>query len=201
MRVLLKFSAMAVSVAMACGFAYADTIQLGSFAAGAASLGNANTAMNFAGYNAVATTPSAGTGTTFALSPSSVWGGPVANSTWVGFAPNAGPLGTSNPALGYYTFTTNFTALSPGFYSGSLSILADDTAEVLLNGAILIPFGTLGTDLHCADGTLSCMVADTVSLSGLSFLGGVNANQLTFVVRQAGTGSVGGTGDPSGVDS
>ncbi len=142
-----------------------------------------------------------GTASTFTLGTGGgVWGGPVANSTWVGFASNAGPVGTSNPAFGYYTFTTNFTALSSALYAGSLSILADDTAEVLLNGAVLIPFGTLGGDGHCADGAPSCMVADTAPLSGLSLLTGTNANTLAFVVRQAGTGTAGGTNDPSGVD-
>jgi len=181
-------------------FALADTIQLGSFASGAASLGDANTAMDYAGYSAISTVPSTGTASTYTLAPAGTWGMPVADSTWVGYASTAGPVGTSNPAFGYYTFTTTFTTLSTAPYAGTLSVMADDTVEVLLNGTVLIPFGVLGSDGHCADGLPSCMVADNVSLSGMSLLSGLDANTLTFVVQQAGSGPTGGIQDPSGVD-
>ena len=102
--------------------------------------------------------------------------------------------------MGYYTFTTNFTALSTGPYAGTLRLLADDTAEVILNGSVLLPFGSLGTDTHCAAAGVSCLAGDTISLSGLSLLTGSNANTLIFVVQQAGGGPTGGTGDPSGLD-
>jgi PEP-CTERM motif len=199
MKSFLKFNAIVGILVASSALASAETIQLGSFATAAASLGDANTAMNFAGYNSASTVPSAGTAATYFLAPSTVWAAPGANSTWVGYAPAAGPVGTSNPAFGYYTFTTSFTALSAGPYSGSLSLMADDTAEVLLNGAVLMPFGNLGGDGHCGDTGPSCLVSDTMSLSGLSLLSGFDANILTFVVQQAGTGPVGGVGDPSGV--
>jgi len=180
---------------------YADTIQLGSFATGALSLGNNNTATNFSGFNPTLPTPSAGVGNTFALNPGTpTWGGPIANSTWVGSTATSGPVGTVNPAFGYYTFTTNFTAASTGPYSGSLGLMADDTAEVILNGSVLLPFGTLGVDAHCASSADSCLTPDTITLSGVSLLTGANANTLTFVVQQAGAGPTGGTGDPSGLD-
>jgi hypothetical protein len=81
-----------------------------------------------------------------------------------------------------------------------LSILADDTAEVFLNGTLLVPFGALGSDVHCADAKPNCLTVDTISLSGLSLLSGANANTFTFVVQQAGLGPVGGNGDPTGFD-
>lgn len=197
MASLQKLTAAAV-VVFASTFALADSIQLGSYASGA-SMGDANTAMNFAGFNAASATPSIGTGATYTLSPGGAWGAALANSTWVGAAPSAGPLGTVNPALGYYTFTTSFTALSGGVYSGILSLMADDTAEVLLNGSVLVPMGTIGGDSHCADGGPSCRTPDTVALHGLSLLGGTNANTLTFVVQQAGDFGAAGS-DPSGLD-
>jgi hypothetical protein len=195
-----KLSAFAAILLAGSGFACADTIQLGSFASGASSLGEMNTAMNYAGYSAGSATPSVGTGLTYTLAPDTVWAGPVVNSTWVGFAPTAGPVGTSNPPLGFYTFTTTFTALSTSPYSGTLNVMADDSAQVYLNGMLLVSFGTLGGDGHCADGAPDCLSTDTLPLSGLSLLSGVDANTLTFVVRQAGFGPVGGTGDPTGVD-
>jgi hypothetical protein len=199
MKISWKLRVIALLLA-GSGFAYADTIQLGSFATGAGSLGDANTAMNYAGFNSGSPTPSVGTGTTYTLAPGTLWAGPTANSTWVGFAPTAGPVGTVNPDYGYYTFTTTFTALSSNPYSGSLSVMADDSAQVYLNGTLLVSFGTLGGDGHCADGMPDCLSTDIVPLSGLSLLSGVDANTLTFVVQQAGFGPPGGTGDPTGVD-
>jgi PEP-CTERM motif len=201
MKRFIKVSALAVVLVASSTFVYADTIQLGSFATGASSLGNNNTATNFAGFNPTLPTVSAGVGNTFTLNPGTpVWGGPITNSTWVGSTATSGPVGTVNPAFGYYTFTTNFTAASTGPYSGSLGFLADDTAEVILNGSVLLPFGSLGPDAHCAASSDSCLGTDTITLTGISLLTGTDANTLTFVVQQAGTGPTGGTGDPSGLD-
>ncbi len=196
MKKNLKLSALALTLAASSTFMLADTIQLGSFATGASSLGNANTAINYAGYSAVSTPPSTGTNNSFTLSPGSAWLAPVANSTWVGFASNAGPIGTVTPTFGYYTFTTNFSATG-GTYSGSLNVMADDTAEVILNGSVLVPFTALGSDAHCADTGVTCTAVSSIALNGISLLSGTNANTLTFVVQQAGTP---GPNDPSGLD-
>ena len=64
--------------------------------------------MNYSGFSATLTTPVVGVGSTFTLDPSTVWAAPVPNSTWVGYALTAGPVGAVNPALGYYTFTTTY---------------------------------------------------------------------------------------------
>jgi hypothetical protein len=198
MKRLWKVSTLALALAVS-SIAYADTIQLGSFATGASSLGNNNTAMNFAGFSVASPTPLAGSGSTFTLNPGTpVWGGPIANSTWIGSTATSGPVGTVNPAMGFYTFTTTFTAASTNLYSGSFALLADDTAEVILNGAVLMPFGSLGTDAHCGQQGVSCLVNQTVALNGISLMPGTNT--LTFVVEQAGVGPTGGTGDPSGLD-
>jgi hypothetical protein len=179
----LKLSTAAL-VVFASTFATADTIQLGSYATGASSFGDANSALSFAGFSAVSAMPSTGSASTYTLSPASTWGAAAANSTWVGSTATAGPVGTVNLPLGYYTFNTTFTALS---------------GEVLLNGNVLVPFGALGSDAHCADGTAGCLAADKVMLNGLTLLGGSNANVLTFVVRQAGNFNATGQ-DPSGID-
>jgi PEP-CTERM motif len=196
MKSFMKVSALALALVATSTFVSADTIQLGSFATGASSLGNNNTAINFAGFSASSMSPSVGIGNSSTLNPGGTWIGPLANSTWVGSTATSGPGGTP-PALGFYTYTTNFTAAAAGSYNGTLSILADDTAEVILNGNVLLPFGSLGSDGHCADSGITCLVADTDALSGVSLLGGTNANTLTFVVQQAG---IPGGADPSGLD-
>ncbi len=204
MKSFSKISALGAVVVLSTAFASADTLQLGSYATGAGSMGNANTAMNFAGFQSIpqpvsnplpAPLPQNGTASTFFLDPSNVWAPAVANSTWVGFAATAGPVGTVNPNYGYYTFSTTFTA--NGIYNGTFDFLADDTTAVLLNGNLLVGLGALGGDLHCADNAPTCLSEEIVSFSGLNLSG---TNTLTFIVQQQGTGPVGGTGDPSGLD-
>ncbi|WP_213805573.1 PEP-CTERM sorting domain-containing protein [Granulicella sp. dw_53] len=197
MKNLLKLSALAAVLVASATFASADPIQiqLGSYATGASNQGNANTAMNYAGYQPVSTAPSSGTGTSYALNPGTVWSPAITNSTWVGIAPTAGPTGTVNPDFGFYTFNTTFTA--DGYYNGIFTLLADDTTEVLLNGVVIIPFGALGGNSTCADNAPTCLYTETVALA-TTLLSGTNT--LTFVVQQAGLGPAGGVGDPSGVD-
>jgi hypothetical protein len=202
MKNLLKISALAAVLVASATFASADTIQLGSFATGSTNAAVSNTAMNYAGFVAGANSgaptpaqsiPSTGTGTSYFLDPGSVWLPAIANSTYVGYQTTAGPVGTINPPFGYYTFSTTFAAT--GIYSGSFSILADDTAAVYLNGVQLINFGNLGTNIRCADGTPNCTILSTFNLASLSLSG---TNNLSFIVRQAGDGAVGL--DPSGLD-
>lgn len=193
MKLCLKISALGAVLTVATAFAAADTLQLGSYATGQSNMGNVNTAMNYAGFNASSTTPSVGTGSTYFLDPSTVWEAAVPNSTWIGYTSTAGPVGTINPAWGYYTFTTTFTA--NGVYSGSIDVQADDTTEVLLNGVVIVPFGTLGSDIHCADSVPNCSSQDIVGISDVTLSG---TNTLTFVLQQHGDETPGL--DPSGAD-
>ena len=205
MKNLGKLAVLGVALAASASIASATPISytLGSYSStGSPIVGDANTALSLTGeeltgtfpgpYNpGLVTTP--GSNATYTLSPGGVWTGPVANSTWVGESATAGPGGT-NPPYGYYVFTSTFSAVA-GLYGGSLDVLADDTTEVLLNGTTIIPFGVLGTDLHCSDGAPTCLSEDLLSLSNVSLL---SSNTLTFIVEQAGTESPGT--DPSGID-
>jgi hypothetical protein len=197
-------------------FASADSLTLGSF--GQAGLGGynptvavSNTYMNYVGdetFPSFATLTAAPGPVITPLTPSEaydlnpmnpIWAGPITNSSWVGIAANAGPNAgpTVNPSYGYYEFTTTFSAVGGSYYSGSLSLYADDTVEVLLNGSTLVPFGSLGGDGHCADGQPNCTApAEVDPLNNITLLSGTN--QLTFIVEQAGTENPGQ--DPSGVD-
>lgn len=194
MKNLLKISALAAAVLVAsASFASAESIQLGSYATGGAALGNNNTAENYAGFN-LAPIVMAGTSTSFFLNPGTTWIAALPNSTYVGAFSDAGP-GGNNPASGYYTFTSTFSALSTtATYSGSLSIYADDTTEAFLNGVKIVSFGALGTNLHCADNTPNCSNLYTVNLSQTLLA----VNTLTFVVQQAGDQAP--RLDPSGFD-
>jgi hypothetical protein len=205
----IKLSVLGALLASSVSFAFADNITLGSFATGttAASLGfsTSQTAMNLAGFTAYAAPPAiastpillSGTASTYALAPNGVWGTPIGNSTWVGNAANAAPGGVAQ-AYGYYQYTTLFTAVGGSGYTGSIEVMADDTAEILLNGAVIVPFSVLGSDAHCADSGVSCLSGDIVALTGLTLFSGTDANMFTFVVEQAGT--MGPAGNPTGVD-
>ena len=85
--------------------------------------------------------------------------------------------------------------LRGGLYTGSISLLADDTAEVLLNGQTIQGFSPLGSDAHCADTGVNCRTTTVIPISGITLDDG--GNTLTFVVEQAGilSGS-----DPSGMN-
>jgi hypothetical protein len=205
MRNLLKFSAIVAALAASATFASVDSLTLGSYGSTSGytppgTITVDNTQMNYAGYSLLSTTPSTGTGTAFDLNPNPpVWVAASANSAWVGATTTAGPVGTVDLPIGYYTFSTEFTAGSPGSpYSGSITVAADDTTEVLLNGTVIVPFGTIGTDGHCAVGNPNCLMQDTIDLSDITLLGGTDGNLLQFVVQQAGTEGPGN--DPSGVD-
>jgi PEP-CTERM motif-containing protein len=208
MKNFWKFSAMVAALVASATFASADSISLSSFGQAGESgfqptvtATNGQTAMEYTGFSTTPAITSTPTNEAFDLNPTTVWEPALANSSWVGEAINSGPVDTSNPAFGYYTFKTSFTATSPGTpYSGSLTVEADDTTEVFLNGTMIIGFGALGGDGHCADNVPDCSMTDTVDLSGITLLGGTDANVLTFVVRQQGTGPTGGIDDPSGVD-
>jgi hypothetical protein len=130
------------------------------------------------------------------LNPGGVWASAFSDTSWVGVTKNAGPVNTSNPEYGYYEFATTWAAVA-GTYSGSLDVMADDTTEVLLNGVVILPFGSLGGDGYCADNSPTCTVGDDLTLTNVALS---STNTLTFIVEQAGTGPYGGTGDPSGLD-
>jgi len=206
MNTFSRLAVLGAILSASASFALADTLSLGSFATGTTgtSLGfsSSQTAMNFAGYNALASSPTIGvtptllngTASTFTLQPNGVWGTPSGNSTWIGVA-NGGPGGSSNPGYGYYQFTTQFVALG-GSYNGAMSLMADDNAEVLLNGTVILPFTSLGGDSHCGDTGVTCQASNVIQLNNLNMLAG--DNMFTFVVVQAGTL---GTGqDPSGLN-
>jgi hypothetical protein len=216
MKNIGKLAVLGAVLTASASFAFADSFTIGSYGTftcpgttncsspAGSSLGNQNTAMNYGGFTAnnftngptftatTAQTPLTGTAASYTLVPGTTWPANLPNSTWIGYAANAGPQPgiTNNPAQGYYTYTTSFT--DTGTYTGLLNVYADDTTEVFLNGTMIVSFGAFGSDGHCADNVPNCTLIDSIGITTVS-----GSNTLAFVVAQAGDerGS-----DPSGLD-
>jgi hypothetical protein len=186
-----KLSALGAVFVLSTVFASADTIV------------SSATTVTFGGYSVIAPNPASlptGGSATFNLNPGSTWFGPFAGSSWVGSTARSGPIATVNPARGYYVY--NY-ALDPvdgaGLYSLSLTLLADDTASIVLNGTVILPFSSLGNDRHCGAQAPGCTAATIFTLPLTPVLLGAT-NELSFIVRQAGIQGAGGRNNPSGVD-
>jgi hypothetical protein len=150
----------------------AATITLDSYGSAAGTIvpaGAANTAL--------ASTISA---TTFDIGTGGVWHAAIGNSSWVSYNANSAPGGSFTPPNGTYTYTTTFQDLTPGTSSGTISVLADDTTSIFLNGTLITPAAGNPTSGTCTTGVPNCTTVSTYNLSG--FISGTNT--LTFNVSQ-----------------
>jgi hypothetical protein len=155
MRNILKVSILPALLLALASAAYANTVQLGSYGTGDSSYGNANTALAYVGYTSTApiitSSSSLGTGTTYdLLNVQSPWSPALAGSSWVSIDPTDGCCGGNVEATGYYTYTTTFSAIAGA--TGELDVLADDTAELFLNGALIGGFANNSNNGPCAQG-------------------------------------------------
>jgi len=202
-KLSLALLAMGTALAITSA-AYADSITIGSWATQSGTGGavgdpgsNANTALLYYGASgltlgtingtpsASATLPS-GTGVAaWNVSPlangtsgTAIWNGPATGSSYVTNTATAGPDDASSNLAdadenGYYYYESTFTATG-GVYSGTLDAYADDTEEIIINGTVVVPFGNVGGDTHCADGQPNCDTEDVVAISGLGLAAGTN---------------------------
>ncbi len=204
-----KLTILGAVLAASTTLAYADPIQLGSYATNTSNQGNSNTSMAWVGIEGTPSTPTgfnpagvtalnAPTGTE---NPGTTWAAPFTDSSWVGPSSAFGPAsggGSVNAGYGYLVYTTTFGATA-GTYNGIMNVLADDTVEVLLNGVQILPFGALGNDSTCAQHATGCLTSTETNL----MLSGITldaANTLEFVVEQAGNPAGPGGSEPTGVD-
>ena len=137
------FTRSLVAAALLCSasvVAHADTLLLGSYGTGAASSGAANTSVTYGA-----------TGTTYNVPTGGVWHDPLGTSSWVSFGPNNYPGGGVQATDGSYTYLTTFSGTD--FSSGSLSVLADDTVSIFLNGNLVGAAATADPSVHCTVST------------------------------------------------
>jgi hypothetical protein len=200
MKLFSKFSALGAVLVLSTAFASADTTYYISSGSGS---------VNYLGYSSTLTgapviqgagvnnTPSVGCSSVacqaYAILPGTVWApalidGAGQSSTWVSYDPNSGPLGVeaNSDANGFYTYTTNYNLPESSY--GSITVAADDTVAVFLNGAQITDLGIIGDDGHCADGAPNCRDGQSITFS---FSAPAGFNVLNFVVDQSGSASQG----------
>jgi hypothetical protein len=132
-------------------------------------------------------------GATVAISANSLWAAALPGSSWVSF----GPTGSS-AAPGFFvvpngTVVSFFDAFNvPGTPTGgSISVMADDSAAVFLNGVLLQSEAASSGNTYatCSDFGIGCLVSMTVNLPASDLKAG--SNTLEFRVAQRDAGSFG----------
>jgi hypothetical protein len=175
MNLCTKLFALEAVLVIGTAFASADAILINSMA------GNGAVNSGTVGYAGGGPAPYTAAGPTSNVTPptGAVWTLPTGGSEWVSIDPNSGPTGGEGPGTydpnGTYTYTYSFTidtANDYTFAAPGLTIMADDTTDLLVNGIQIVPFGDIGTNVHCADGQPNCIVPYTLT----------NAQQLAFLI-------------------
>jgi hypothetical protein len=192
MNLCSKLSALGAVLVLSTAFASADTTHY--IVGGSGSTGFFGYSNTFGGPFSIqpaGTNNSTGTNATFGISPGTTWAPPLAAgdgevSSWVSYDQFSGPTGgeTSSTfdANGYYRYATSFNYLNPSF--GSLTVAADDTVAIFLNGVQILPEGVIGGDGHCSDGTPNCSVGGS---STVFFNAPAGFNVVDLIVYQSGS--------------
>jgi hypothetical protein len=209
MKILLKLSALAAVAGMTATLASATPINLNSSAietyyAGYTSesctlssdLTHCTNSAAWSTASPVVSTPLTGGVLSAAVAGSLYpWATAMGGSVWVSNNAQNGPNGTlgannyygnNNIPNGLYTYYDNFTTAG-GTYSGNLSVMADDTTAIYLNGQLVLAAGLVGSDVQCSQNQPNCTAVDTISFgSGTAGFNSNGPNQLEFVVEQTG---------------
>lgn len=192
MKTILKIWILPALLAFASAAYASSTIDIGSysvntngtgFVVNTGAGGISNTPLVYKGYNSSSPTgPFFGGGPSYDVRPNSDWTGAVPGDTsWVSDIRD-GNENNSDAPNGYYEYTTTFTATA-GSYDGVITLLADDTAEVLLNGTVIVNFAAPGTDTKCQQYEPNCTEDDNVDFAA-SLLSGTDGNTLTIIDHQ-----------------
>lgn len=171
MKFFSRLCITAAGLLFAAHAASATTLSLASYGSTAAApMGVNNTALKYTLNGSP----------TYNLPTGGVWTEPLGNSSWVSFNPNSYPGGSYVAPSGGYLYYTTFVDTTPGTSAGTITVLADDTTSVFLNGTRITPAASANPATNCTVGTPNCKVPVTFNLSG--FVAGTN--YLYFNVQQ-----------------
>lgn len=170
MKNFARVAALAAVSILSAGVAAADTIA------------SSSTTVFYSGYNAgLGTLTNGAPMATFNINANGIYTAPVAGSSYVSYRADTGPTTTGSAytaPTGTYTYFTTFNATT--LSSGNITVLADDTTSVFLNGTLIAAASTAGPGVKCSASTPNCVTTATYNLTG--FVNG--ANTLTFGVQQ-----------------
>jgi hypothetical protein len=126
-------------------------------------------------------------GATLAISPNAAWASALPGSSWVSFGI------TGNVSAPGFFVVPNGTVVS--FFDvfnlsgtptgGSISVLADDSAAVYLNGTLLLAEGASAGNNYatCSDFGIACLVSTVINLPASDLKSGSNTLQLNVAQR------------------
>lgn len=189
MNLIARLSALAAIVATSATIASANTLTLDSFGNnGTQATGAANSALAYQGYNPSTTYATTGgtltgAGSSYSLvmpAGQTTWTNALPGSSYVSSNPGDGPGGSNTEANGTYVYTSTFN-LGSGAFGGTLSLLADDTATIKLNGFTIFSGSTNSGYPHCATSVPNCLTVDTASLYANEFKTGLNTLEIDLV--------------------
>jgi hypothetical protein len=149
-------------------------------AASATTIDSSSTTVSYVGYNPTdgTLTPVTTLSPTFDIPDGGIWTPAIGGSSWVSFNAGTYPggptgVGDPNPVVpnGDYTYETVITGVPAGSVM-SISIMADDTTSVYLNGEAasddIIPDAPASAATHCDMGLPDCTQIDTFTITGLT---------------------------------
>lgn len=167
MKLFSRLSLISAALTLSTGMASATTLSLASYGSTAtAPSGVANTATYYYADSSHPTSP------TYNIGTGGVWSNPLGDSSWVSFDPNTSPGGSVVAPNGTYYYYSAFTDNSASTSAGTITILADDTSSVYLNGTLITAAAPATPAVNCTQGQPNCKVPVTYNLTG--FVNGTN---------------------------
>jgi hypothetical protein len=177
----IRASTFGVAIFVFCLFPASRPLQADSVI----SLASTSTLIDSGQYNS--------SGNTIAIAPNAAWAAALPGSSWVSFA------STGDTAAPGFFVVPNGTVVSffdvftlPGIAtSGTLTVMADDSAAVLLNGVVLMAEADSAGNTYatCSDFGIGCVRPTTIDLPASLLQTG--SNTLEFQVAQRDGSSLG----------
>ena len=165
----------AAALILSTGLASAATLNLASYGSTAsAPSGVANSATYYYADSSHQASP------TYNIGTGGVWSNPLGSSSWVSFDSNTYPGGSVVAPNGTYYYYTTFTDTTASTSTGTVTVMADDTTSIYLNGTLITAAAAATPAANCTQGQPNCKVPVTYTLSG--FVNGTNV--LYFGVDQ-----------------
>jgi hypothetical protein len=154
---------------------------------------NADTVPLASSGTAIDSGQSNSSGNTIAIAPNPGWAAPLAGSSWVSFGLTGDPstpgfFVVPNGTIVSFLDVFNISGTPTG---GTISVMADDSATVILNGVTLMAEGSMtgNTYATCSDFGIGCLVPTIINLPMSALQKG--SNTLEFDVAQRAGSSFG----------